>query len=94
MNVKVPSTIDSKTVIGLISPVFYNGFESGKNIKTITLPDTIQSIGDYAFSGLINITTISGDRQESWMKMVSQNIMVVIVNLMLILQNIHCPLVT
>ena len=58
VNVKVPSTIDSKTVIGLISPVFYNGFESGKNIKTITLPDTIQSIGDYAFSGLINITTI------------------------------------
>lgn len=59
VNINVPSTIDGKTVIGLDKPVFRNGPNSGKNIKTIKVPDTIQTIGDSVFNSLPNITTIT-----------------------------------
>ena len=59
VNINIPSTIDGKTVIGLESPVFRNGADSGRYIKSIKLPDTIQTIGDSVFNSLPNITTIT-----------------------------------
>lgn len=59
VNIKVPSSIDGKTVIGLDSPVFRNGPDSGRNIKSIAVPDTIQTIGNSVFNSLPNIATIT-----------------------------------
>ena len=59
VNINIPSAIDGKTVIGLENPVFRNGPDSGKYIKSIKVPDTIQTIGDSVFNSLPNITTIT-----------------------------------
>ena len=56
--ITVPSSIDGKTVIGLDKPVFYNG-GSGVKIKKITIPDTIQTIGNSVFASIPELTTIT-----------------------------------
>ena len=58
--ITVPSSIDGKTVIGLDKPVFYNGASSsGIKIKKITIPDTIQTIGNSVFASIPELTTIT-----------------------------------
>ena len=58
--ITVPSTIDGKTVIGLDRPVFYNGATgSGIKITKITLPDTIQTLGNSVFASIPELTTIT-----------------------------------
>ena len=58
--ITVPSTLDGKTVIGLDKPVFYNGASSsGIKIKKITIPDTIQTIGNSVFASIPELTTIT-----------------------------------
>jgi len=49
----IPETIDGYTVIGLGEKAL-----SGCEFTSITLPDTIVSIGDFAFSSCINLTSI------------------------------------
>ena len=56
--IAIPSSIDGKTVIGLDKPVFYNG-GSGVKIKKITIPDTIQTIGNSVFASIPELTTIT-----------------------------------
>ena len=52
-DVKVPSIIDNKTVIGFTKKCFFNGQSwSGIKIKSITLPYTIYSLGDETFNDL------------------------------------------
>ena len=57
--IKIPSKLDEKTVIGLDEKCFSNGVKfSDTQILKITIPDTIKSIGDYAFSELSELETI------------------------------------
>ena len=56
--IAIPSSIDGKTVIGLDKPVFSNG-GSGVKIKKITIPDTIQTIGNSVFASIPELTTIT-----------------------------------
>jgi len=59
-DITVPSSINGKTVIGLDTPVFLHGASnSGIKIKKITLPDTIQTIGNSVFSKLHELKTIT-----------------------------------
>ena len=52
-DIKVPSIIDNKTVIGFTKKCFFNGQSwSGIKIKSITLPYTIYSLGDETFNDL------------------------------------------
>ena len=52
-DVKVPSLIDNKTVIGFTKKCFFNGQSwSGIKIKSITLPYTIYSLGNETFNDL------------------------------------------
>ena len=52
-DVKVPSIIDNKTVIGFTKKCFFNGQSwSGIKIKSITLPYSIYSLGDETFNNL------------------------------------------
>ena len=59
-DITVPASINGKTVIGLDTLVFLDGASnSGIKIKKITLPDTIQTIGNSVFSKLHELTTIT-----------------------------------
>ena len=52
-DVKVPSIIDNKIVIGFTKKCFFNGQSwSGIKIKSITLPYSIYSLGDETFNNL------------------------------------------
>ena len=58
--ITVPSTIDGKTVIGLDKNMFKLGASnSGIDIKKITLPDTIRTIGKQVFNSIPSLTTIT-----------------------------------
>ena len=55
-NVTIPKTVNGLTVTKIYDAAFYGAAESG-GVKTVTLPDTITEIGQYAFwaSGLTKI---------------------------------------
>lgn len=59
----VPDTLTTVHVIGDLTefPVYdYDGpFYGFDNLTTVTLPDTLQSIGDYAFNGCSKLTTVN-----------------------------------
>ena len=56
--VTIPSTIDGKTVTSIGKNAFM--FASNKTeITKVTIPDTVVSIGDYAFSGLTNLESVT-----------------------------------
>lgn len=52
-NVEVPETIHGETVKGIEWGSF-----SGKNVKQVVLPDTVETIGAMAFEGCKNLTSI------------------------------------
>jgi hypothetical protein len=56
--INVPSSIDNQKVLSLQETVFYSGYNSGKHITEITLPDTIVEIDSEVFKNLGNITSI------------------------------------
>ena len=56
--INVPSSIDNQKVLSLQEAVFYNGYNDGKHITKITLPDTIDQIAFKVFKNLPNITSI------------------------------------
>ena len=58
-NIQIPSVIDNKTVYSLQEPVFYNGYNDGKDIIKITLPETIEMLADKALQKIPNITSIT-----------------------------------
>ena len=50
-DVSIPSTINGLSVTSIGYPAFYNGASPGPGILTsITIPDSVTSIGDYAFA--------------------------------------------
>ena len=58
-NITIPEKIDEKTVVGLDKKCFANGVRySGLEIKSITIPNTVTSIGDNVFSELNDIEKI------------------------------------
>ena len=52
--VKIPETVDSKTVSSIGRFAFYN-----KYITSVSLPETLVSIGEYAFSGCSSLREIT-----------------------------------
>ena len=56
--INVPSFIDNQKVLSLQEAVFYNGYNDGKHITKITLPNTIVQIAFKVFKNLSNITSI------------------------------------
>ena len=54
-SVTVPSSVGGYTVVGIGSSVFNDRYE----IKTITLPSTLQTIGSYAFQNCRGLTEIT-----------------------------------
>ena len=53
--VVVPSSLDGYTVVGIRG----YSFQNLKGIKSVTIPDSITTIGDYAFSGCSSITSVT-----------------------------------
>ena len=51
---EIPETINGKEVAGL-----YNSALAGTNFSKILLPETLKSIGNYAFSGCRNLTSMT-----------------------------------
>ena len=54
--ISVPDTINKKSVVGIENLVFYNG--PGRDIKKVTLPDSITFIGKQVFNSLTNLTEV------------------------------------
>lgn len=50
----IPETLDGKEVTGLAE----NCFDGCKSLETVTLPDTLKTIGDYAFQGCALLETV------------------------------------
>lgn len=58
--INIPGVLDNKKVIGLDKKCFYNGVKfTHTNIKKISIPESIISIGDGTFSELLNLTEIT-----------------------------------
>lgn len=53
--VKIPSTIDGKTV----EKIGTDSFKACRNIKSITIPESVKVIEDWAFAGCSNLTSVS-----------------------------------
>ena len=54
-DVKIPAEIDERPIVGIRK----EAFSAFKNIKTVTFPDTITYIGDYAFAECDYITELT-----------------------------------
>ena len=54
-HIKIPSTINGKTVSAIGDDAFYNN----QYIREVTIPDTVKSIGERAFADSENLSTVS-----------------------------------
>ncbi len=59
--VEIPEQIDGKNVT-----YFGSTFDSNSTITSVIIPDTIESIGDYAFRGCSNLTIITFEDTSTW----------------------------
>lgn len=53
-DVEIPSTVNSKKVIGIAS----DAFSGNKTVKTVKIPSTVTSIGENAFKDAISLTSV------------------------------------
>ncbi len=49
-NIKIPETLDSQTIIGINDSGYENGIFYNKGLERVILPNTLENIGDYAFT--------------------------------------------
>lgn len=57
--VVIPSEIDGKPVVEIGGIGSVGAFENRKSLTTVTIPDSVTSIGNYAFSGCTSLTTVT-----------------------------------
>lgn len=72
-NLTIPETLDGETVIGIVDKSKWEGVFHEKNIQSLTLPSTLQTIGYYAFShnslsslDLTNCTALTSIRNDAF----------------------------
>ena len=54
-NIVIPETIDGKKVVGIKASTFKDNY----NLLSVTLPDSLEQIGSYAFQNCVNLTSIT-----------------------------------
>ena len=66
--VEIPASSNNLTVVG-IAP---NAFRTSIMVKEVTIPDSVEEIGDFAFSGCVNLEKVNFS-QSSQLKRIGEN---------------------